>query len=123
MIVYDYLKIVVSFHFRSRRAVSDIGGGIYVNDFAIPLVFEQEPFLLSSNDLKINIRIWRWFLCLPVVVTQIGRLWDEAFFLREIRRKVFRFESIRVIDVPTHFVTFVIPVSDEDNRSQFAVSY
>ena len=52
MVVYDCLNVLVCRYVNSGGVVPWHCFGINVNDFPIPLVLEQQTFLVLSNDLQ-----------------------------------------------------------------------
>lgn len=81
MIIEHNLRIIRRIDLSPGNIFIKLNVWIYIDDFSITLVSEQETwFTTSSIDLEVGGVVWCTYACLPIVIAEVGGFGDELDF-------------------------------------------
>lgn len=86
---------------------------IDANNFPIAFVFEEKALDILGNDLIVWCVIRGNHLILPIVKAQIGRFGQELFLAIKIGLKIFRFQTMSVVDIARYLLAFRVLISNK----------
>ena len=111
-----HLRVLVALNLHPLGSVAWwILGWVHVDDLPVSFVSEQQALV----GVGVHPEVWRVVqgrvLRVPVEEAQVRLLWHEHFLALEDLPKVFRFQSVRQVDVAGDLVLAFSLVSNEDD--------
>ena len=122
MVEEDNLGVVAAFDFNSLGSITGwVFVWINVYHLTISFVSEQEASIGVGIYSEVRRVGQRSSLTLPVVVTQICRMWLESDFILVDRFEILSFKTVSQVYIARH-LGLSLHVSDEDNGCHSSIS-
>jgi hypothetical protein len=86
---------------------------IYIYNFSVALVFEQNPFDALGDDLIVGRVVRTDYLVFPVVEAQVSRFGQQLPFVGKVLVKLFGLETMRIVNVAGYLLAFGVFIANK----------